>query len=437
MKIAVQGCCHGDLDAIYNLIQDLESKNGYKVDVLLICGDFQAVRNHQDLQCMTVPDKYKEMKDFYKYYTGERVAPILTIVIGGNHEASNYMWELFHGGWLAPNIYYLGHAGCVQVNGVRIAGASGIFKHHDFRLGYYEKLPYDHGSIRSAYHIREFGVRRLSLLSSPRIFLSHDWPQSIEHYGDIKTLLRHKSFLRQDIDAGKLGSPPLLGLLKTLKPERWFAAHLHTYYEATVEHESSSGSRTGLSVAQNPDEIVIDDFDDETSAQPVTSVETKQESEEPADVEHHQHSPQYASTRFLALDKCLPRRKYLEVIDLDSDNSSQPPNLCFDPEWLAVTRAFQPWLSTTRSQRQFPDEDGARRMVSEELEWVKNNIPKKLADNYGVSACQTFRMTAPGPVNTQLNGRSVQPPYFPNPQTAAFCEMLEIENKIDRPTETI
>ena len=29
-----------------------------------------------------------------RYYTGERVAPVLTIVIGGNHEASNYLWEL-------------------------------------------------------------------------------------------------------------------------------------------------------------------------------------------------------------------------------------------------------------------------------------------------------------------------------------------------------
>lgn len=41
----------------------------------------------------------------------------------------------YHGGWLAPNIYFLGHAGCVQVNGVRIAGASGIFKSQDFRQG--------------------------------------------------------------------------------------------------------------------------------------------------------------------------------------------------------------------------------------------------------------------------------------------------------------
>lgn len=43
-----------------------------------------------------------------RYYTGEKKAPLLTIVIGGNHEASNHMQELPYGGWLASNIYYLG-----------------------------------------------------------------------------------------------------------------------------------------------------------------------------------------------------------------------------------------------------------------------------------------------------------------------------------------
>jgi lariat debranching enzyme len=77
---------------------------------------------------------------------------MLTLIIGGNHEASNYMWELyvvrvspvtllslflgrFHGGWLAPNIFYLGNAGCVQANGIRIAGMSGIFNRHHYRQG--------------------------------------------------------------------------------------------------------------------------------------------------------------------------------------------------------------------------------------------------------------------------------------------------------------
>ena len=44
----------------------------------------------------------------YRYYSGEKKAPVLTVVIGGNHEASSHLQELSYGGWLAPNIYYLG-----------------------------------------------------------------------------------------------------------------------------------------------------------------------------------------------------------------------------------------------------------------------------------------------------------------------------------------
>lgn len=55
---------------------------------------------------------------YYRYYNGEKVAPILTIFIGGNHEASNYLQELPYGGWVAPNIYYLGYAGIINVAGL-------------------------------------------------------------------------------------------------------------------------------------------------------------------------------------------------------------------------------------------------------------------------------------------------------------------------------
>lgn len=44
----------------------------------------------------------------FRYYSGEKKAPILTVFIGGNHEASNHLQELPYGGWVAPNIYYLG-----------------------------------------------------------------------------------------------------------------------------------------------------------------------------------------------------------------------------------------------------------------------------------------------------------------------------------------
>ena len=89
------------------------------------------------------------------------MAPILTIFIGGNHEASNYLQELPYGGWVAPNIYYLGYAGVVNVGGLRIAGISGIYKGHDFMKGHFESAPYTEATIRSVYHIRNLEVFRL------------------------------------------------------------------------------------------------------------------------------------------------------------------------------------------------------------------------------------------------------------------------------------
>jgi lariat debranching enzyme len=50
-----------------------------KVDLLICCGDFQAMRNVDDLHCFACPPKYRAMKDFHKYYMGEKKAPIPTV----------------------------------------------------------------------------------------------------------------------------------------------------------------------------------------------------------------------------------------------------------------------------------------------------------------------------------------------------------------------
>lgn len=88
--------------------------------------------------------KYKQAAvdgDFVKYFTGSKVAPILTIFVGGNHEASNYLQELYYGGWVAPNIYYLGKSGAVVYKDMlRIAGLSGIYNKRDYTEPYSEKV---------------------------------------------------------------------------------------------------------------------------------------------------------------------------------------------------------------------------------------------------------------------------------------------------------
>lgn len=47
MHIAVVGCGHGELEKMYGALGRIEATRGIQVDLLLICGDFQAVRNQQ------------------------------------------------------------------------------------------------------------------------------------------------------------------------------------------------------------------------------------------------------------------------------------------------------------------------------------------------------------------------------------------------------
>ena len=52
------------------------------------------MRNELDLAAMNIKEKYRDIGSFWKYYSGQVAAPVPTLFIGGNHEASNYLYEL-------------------------------------------------------------------------------------------------------------------------------------------------------------------------------------------------------------------------------------------------------------------------------------------------------------------------------------------------------
>lgn len=60
INIAVTGCGHGELDTYYRMCNVFAEK-GKPIDLLIITGDFQAVRNQEDLGCMKCPEKYLHM----------------------------------------------------------------------------------------------------------------------------------------------------------------------------------------------------------------------------------------------------------------------------------------------------------------------------------------------------------------------------------------
>ena len=131
--------------------------------------------------------------------------------------------------------------------------------------GHFERPPYTESTMRSAYHVRELDVYRLHQIQRPLdVILSHDWPRGIARFGNMDALCRAKRFLAAEIESNTLGSTPGEKLLHALQPQYWFSAHLHTKFSALVPHSSG------------------------------------------------------ASTRFLALDKCLPGRSFLQARLLQS-----------------------------------------------------------------------------------------------------------------------
>ena len=561
---------HGTLNSIYASVNASCAQRGWKgVDLVIIGGDFQATRNAADLTLMSVPIKYRAMGDFHAYYSGMRKAPYLTIFVGGNHEAASHLWELFYGGWVAPNIYYMGAANVLRFGPLRIAGMSGIWNDAHYQCSHHERLPFRSKDIRSFYHVRESDVRKLLLIREQvDIGISHDWPRSIEGKGDSEHLFRIKPDFRRDSVEGKLGSEAAEYVLDRLRPRYWFSAHLHCKFaavklfdppsEATAAPEAKTKETAALeastapvmrpdpvptkldlpppvqpSAVANPDEIDLDDDDNEEATgkqeepemiisaptQPALSAnpdeidlddddnedvpdkkeelqaeskekkgdakevdETKDDGKEPAAPMSNvdgvssellaqlpasfrrpvQSSSAYLSrpkgrpgqpvpptitnTRvdFLALDKCLPGRHFLQLMEIGADGvvtkdkkkkakgggGRETFALEYDPEWLAITRVFAADLVVGDTSYVVPPdlgEDHYRPLIDAERKWVDEHI---VAANK-LKVPHNFKQTAP--VHTRVKGQPEtyskgQPNEYTNPSTAAFCELLQVPN---------
>ncbi|CAA0831569.1 Lariat debranching enzyme [Striga hermonthica] len=368
MKIAVEGCMHGDLDNVYATLLHLQEVERIKIDLLICCGDFQAVRNETDLESLAVPPMYRTMNSFWKYYSGEKAAPFPTIFIGGNHEASNYLWELYYGGWVAPQIFFLGFAGVVRFGNVRIGGLSGIYNSHHYYSGHHEKLPYTDQDIRSIYQVREYDVKKLMQVQEPiDIFLSHDWPRGITDYGNSQNLLRRKHFFEQEIEKGTLGNPAARDLMAKLRPSYWFSAHLHCKFSALVQHGENG-----------------------------------------------------PTTKFLALDKCLPGRRFLQVIEIESETG--PHSLQYDEEWLAITKKFNPIFPRTEARPNFSD---AKLNMEECRLFVKNKLQMRGRKPF------EFVRTAPCHKSSRSAADNFPSGHCRNPQTEALLELLGLQYCLD------
>eukprot|EP01061_Rhynchopus_euleeides_P015192 TRINITY_DN26012_c0_g1_i1.p1 TRINITY_DN26012_c0_g1~~TRINITY_DN26012_c0_g1_i1.p1 ORF type:complete len:505 (+),score=153.39 TRINITY_DN26012_c0_g1_i1:86-1600(+) len=406
MLIAVEGCGHGELDIVYESLAAAEQQHGVKVDLLIMCGDFQSIRDENDLESLACPQKYRQMGDFHTYYRGEKRAPVLTIFIGGNHEASNYLWENYYGGWVADNIYFLGVSGVVHIGGLTICGSSGIFKQGDYTKGYTERPPYGPDSQRSIYHVRAFEVEKLSLWSDlakkhrkqspvealpyqPDVLLTHDWPRGVYNHGDKANLVRYKRQFEEEVANDALGSNAAEALMKAIQPAYHFSGHLHVKFSALVPWGEAAGGRT---------------------------------------------------TKFLALDKCLPGRRFLQILDVPSEaaGAAQGTRVFRDLDWLAVLKASNDIFPV--GEPYCPMSEEKKAFILKGFQAARDTLEAKLSAS---------GQTALRDVSGRVIGVEAQPwdqawatmerSYVDtdHPQTDALCDFLEVPNKIKRSGEGV
>eukprot|EP00752_Nemacystus_decipiens_P014837 g13209.t1 len=374
LNIVVEGCCHGELPKIYASVQKLEQVQGIKVDLLICCGDFQCLRSTQDYAGLACPDKYKTLGVFHKYYSGELVAPVLTIFIGGNHEASAYLQELHYGGWVAPKIYFMGFAGVVRVGGVRIAGMTGIWNNRSFTDGRHERPPYTKDTLRTVYYVRELEVFKLAQLTGHvDLCLSHDWPRGIVRYGDGHTLFRQKPFFKDEVLNNTLGNPAAEQLLHKIQPDYWFAAHLHVKFAAVVRHESVR----------------------EGQGRPEADVS--------------------GVTRFLSLDKCVKSSDFLQLISVPRPDVGEQGVgvgeggegdevlLEYDVEWLSIVQASHHLLSNERGKVEMPFE--TPRVDPRQMDSVRSTLAARGLAGGPLVIPENFEMTAPPQSQLDASGQ--------------------------------
>jgi hypothetical protein len=123
--------------------------------------------------------------------------------------------------------------------------------------------------------------------------------------GNLADLYRRKPFLREEVERDELGSPPAAALVQHVQSAYWFSAHMHVKYPCVVTHADSA-----------------------------------------------------RVTRFLALDKCLPNRDFLQVLELPVvgpvvEGSWQVE---YDPEWLSILKRTHAALSLARAPLPFQPE---------------------------------------------------------------------------------
>ena len=173
---AVVGDVHGAMWTMIRLLNGWEKSRKRRLDFVLQVGDFEPHRDEADLSTMAAPAKYRHLGDFPAFARGEAQFPWPVWFIGGNHEPYGWLETMEEGGQVTSNCSFIGRANIVSVQGLRVAGLSGIYRPELFGISRPPVDEFDFRSNKEWIGWNEGDIERLLSLGEADVLLLHEWP---------------------------------------------------------------------------------------------------------------------------------------------------------------------------------------------------------------------------------------------------------------------
>jgi hypothetical protein len=235
LTFAAVGDVHGHMHAMVDLVTAWEGRNGASVDFVLQVGDFEPHRHEADMATMSCPAKYRKLGDFPAFYGGERAFPWLVLFIGGNHEPYGFLDRFPDGVDAATRCRYLGRAGSIEHEGLRIAYLSAIHREAAYDR---PRPPVDQILTRSNKDYIYFTEEEVGVVASAEdvdVLLLHDWPRGVIAPGDAPEF---EGFRRCEDGINGVGNAPARLLVDMLEPRLVLCGHMHKRYRNVIHYPS-------------------------------------------------------------------------------------------------------------------------------------------------------------------------------------------------------
>ncbi len=233
MRFAVVGDVHGRFELLARVLAVL--KNCCGVELAFQVGDL-AFLSSDDPKYLKIlkmsgpqdpPLVYEVFDDetqAIRFAHGEIELPVPVYFVGGNHEDWPYLalveekmreQRLDPPYEIAPNLFFLGRAGVVEVAGMRIVALSGIYDRIKWELCVTTPR-------KLYYHNQEDEEALLSDASGADLLLAHEWPVKL---GSGATW--------EEAAYRAVGSPTVGRLIRHFRPALSFHGHMHQYGQGT------------------------------------------------------------------------------------------------------------------------------------------------------------------------------------------------------------